>query len=438
MIRLAALGAGLLLLTYVALWLHVPGALTVGSPQAKTAFVALLAVAAGVYLIAVAWVLRRGALRGAVWLVLAVAVLLRVGPLLAPPFLSTDIYRYVWDGRVQAAGINPYRYVPADPALTELRDDAVYPHINRADYAPTIYPPTAQGIYAAVGLLWPSVTGMKLAMVGFEAVAAFCMLRMLSLGSLPLSRVLIYAWNPLPVWAFAGNGHVDAVAIGLLALALLLRIRLRDRWTGVALGAAVLVKFLPIVVAPALWRRAAGWRMAVACGTTIVLLYLPYLSVGTKVFGFLGGYGAEEGLDAGTGFWLLAGVARFLSVPPIAAVVYIAVCMALLAGLALWIAFVRRPDDPASLCAAGGILMAVLTVAISPHYPWYFAWLALPAVLAPYRSLIWLSTSPVLLYLDTNGDRFILPSVVYVPALALVLVDCWQRPRILQPVEGRI
>ena len=73
----------------------------------------------------------------------------------------------------------------------------------------------------------------------------------------------------LPVWDFAGNGHVDAVAIGLLAAALLLRVLRRDRWAGVALGLAVATKFLPAVVAPVLWRRRAGWRTALAAVVTV-------------------------------------------------------------------------------------------------------------------------------------------------------------------------
>src|SRR5262249_54615595 len=79
-------------------------------------------------------VCRRWAAR-ALWVVLAVAAVARAIALFAPDTLSDDIYRYIWDGRVQAAGINPYRYVPADPALAFLRDNEIYPHINRADYA---------------------------------------------------------------------------------------------------------------------------------------------------------------------------------------------------------------------------------------------------------------------------------------------------------------
>src|ERR1700677_4610524 len=131
---LAILGFLLLVLTLGALALHIPGAITVGSPTRKTAFVALLGVAALVQFGAVSIVLR-GVPRGAVWLVIAVALAARIGPLIAPPFLSTDIFRYVWDGRVQAAGISPYRYLPADPALTALRDAEVFPHIARAEWA---------------------------------------------------------------------------------------------------------------------------------------------------------------------------------------------------------------------------------------------------------------------------------------------------------------
>jgi hypothetical protein len=55
------------------------------------------------------------------------------------PYLSSDVYRYIWDGRVQASGINPYRFLPTAPQLAHLRDDAIYGHINRREFAHTIY-----------------------------------------------------------------------------------------------------------------------------------------------------------------------------------------------------------------------------------------------------------------------------------------------------------
>jgi alpha-1,6-mannosyltransferase len=434
MTRLWLLGGVLFALTMGCLSLHVPGALGIGSIRLKTWFVVIAGVSAAVYLLAVWIVTHRPAGGRALWIVLLVAAALRLPLIVSPPFLSTDIYRYVWDGRVQAAGINPYRYLPVDPALESLRDDFVYPRINRAEYAPTIYPPAAQIVFAAVGFVWSSVTGVKAAMVGFEVLAVFCLLRLLAAAKLPAERVLIYAWNPLPVWDFAGNGHIDAMAIGLLAVALLARVRHRAGWAGVALGLAIATKFLPVVVAPVLWRRRAGWWTALAAILTVAVLYALYSSAGTQLLGFLGGYGSEEGYDSGEGFWLLAGIARVMPLPAWTVVTYKIAWVVILAGFAAWFAFVRPPDDPVAICGAAGTMMALLIFAISPHYPWYFAWLAVPCVLAATPAVLWMATAPILLYLDTFGDRFVWPSVVFVPAIALA-IHSMRRSSTATPIE---
>src|ERR1700677_75014 len=179
------LGAALLVLTVFALLVDVPS--TVGEVHVLrvATLVGLLALSSTVYFAAVRLVLRYTWPRGTLGAVLGVAIVLRALLLIPPPILSTDIYRYVWDGRVQAADINPYRYIPADPALASLRDPVVYPQINRADYARTIYPPLAEAVFAAVGRISDSVTAMRLAILGFEAVGIICLLRLLPFAGLP-------------------------------------------------------------------------------------------------------------------------------------------------------------------------------------------------------------------------------------------------------------
>jgi alpha-1,6-mannosyltransferase len=427
MTRLSLFGCGLVGLVLAGVSLHIPGALGIGSIDRKTWFVVFGAASLALYLLSAHLVVRHAMPRKAIWIVLAVAAAMRLPPLLAPPFLSTDVYRYVWDGKVQAAGINPYRYVPADAALAKLRDTQVYPRINRAAYAPTIYPPAAEAIFAAVGWIWQSVAAVKISMVGFECVAIICALRLLALAGLPPSRVLIYAWNPLPVWNFAGNGHVDAAAIAFVALALLLHAKRSDLASGVAIGLAIAVKFLPAVVAPVLWKPRRGWRTATAAIITILLLYTAYVSVGLRVFGFLGGYGQEEGYDTGSGFWLLAGLSQITTLPSISVALYKVCALAILFGMAAWFAFLRPPDNVRALCMAAALMIAALTTLMSPHYPWYFAWLSLPAVVASVPALVWLSSAPILMYLDTAGDRFFWPSAVYGPAIILALLQA-RRP----------
>src|SRR6202790_2068293 len=153
----------------------------------------------------------RAALAG----ILLVGVAMRLILLPSPP-ASNDIYRYVWDGRVQAAGINPYRYLPADEALRGLRDEAIYPNINRASYAPTIYPPAAELVFFAATRISETVVFMKTVMLVFEGLAVWAILQLLAARGLPGTRVLLYAWHPLPLWEFAGSGHVELLWIAFL------------------------------------------------------------------------------------------------------------------------------------------------------------------------------------------------------------------------------
>jgi len=156
----------------------------------------------------------------ALWLILGLALVLRVFALWFEPLLSTDIYRYIWDGKVQAAGINPYRYVPADPMLSAMRDEAIFPHINRADYAVTIYPPVAEFFFLLITRFGTSTTVMRLALLGCEAAGVGIIILVLMQLRLPVTRVVAYAWHPLPIWEIANSGHVDALMMFLMLLGL--------------------------------------------------------------------------------------------------------------------------------------------------------------------------------------------------------------------------
>jgi hypothetical protein len=435
---LAGLGGLLLVLTVAALAMHLPDVQIGLTPLQRESVVGLLLFAGLVYFAAVFVVLRQASSRVALWIVVGVAIAMRIPFVFDHPVLSSDIYRYVWDGQVQKAGINPYRYLPTDPALESLRDREIFPRINRANYAHTIYPPAAQVIFAAVGRLTGSVTGLKIAMLAFELLAGWCMLTLLGIAGLPPERILIYAWNPLVQWSFAYDGHIDAAAIGLLALAMLYRARHRMGLAGAVLALAALVKFLPVVVAPAFVRGEKFWRPFLAGTLVVALLYALYSSVGTQVIGFMSGYNAEEGLTNGTGIWLLAPLqylndnTDYVDLPDDYGKYYLIGAAALLALLGLWIA--RRPlkigeQDVVILCRDCALLAATAMVLISPHYPWYFAWLALPAVVAPMPSVIWLSVSPVILYLDPFAP---VPwsTFIYLPAILLAGVELRQSRRL--------
>lgn len=356
----------------------------------------------------------------AVLLILGVALVMRALVLVPLP-ISSDIYRYVWDGRVQAAGINPYHYLPVDAALAPLRDEAIYAHINRPDYAVTIYPPAAQMIFLAVTRLSETITAMKLAMIGFEIAIVAALFGLLRRRGLPETRVLLYAWHPLPLFEFANGGHIDAAAIALLLLACLAADRRKPGLAGAIMAAAVAVKYFPAVVAPALYRR-WDWRFPAAGLVTIALLYLPYLGVGWGVLGYLSGYAHEEGLVAGDGFFPIALLRSLTPLPPSAPLIYLALGALALIGLALGTMFRNKPDVISFRAVMALVLL--FTVLLSPHLPWYFTWLVPFLCFRPSAAVIYLTGAAPLLYNTVWEPGLLIENAaIYAPFAIILLIE---------------
>ena len=385
----------------------------------------------------IAWRLLKGSwmrpeyARRTLVVIFVIAGLLRAIALFSPQTLSTDAFRYVWDGRVQAAGINPYRYLPTDPTLEPLRDQAIYPNINRAGYAHTIYPPTAQLSFFAIERLSDGILGMKLGMLAFELLAMGCLVTLLHRRGLPMTRVLLYAWHPLPIWEFAGSGHVDAVAIGLLMLAFLAASRRASLFAGIALAAATLVKFYPAVAGPALYRR-WDWRLPLGFVVTLALLYAPYLSVGSGVFGFLSGYADEEGLRSGDGIFLWSLLRACLHVPQSTAHYFGPLAAVVLLAAAVWLQFSRQWRAHGTWTAALG-LASLFTLLASPHDPWYFTWLVPFLCFRFTAAHLWLTGACVLMYVLPQPTGLAVQSVLYLPFIALLALQFFSRHQLASP-----
>ncbi len=370
------------------------------------------------YLTAVWLILRARTSRSTLVLTLIFATLFRLSILFAPPYLSDDIYRYIWDGRVQAAGINPYRYIPSDEALKNLRDEEIYPKINHRDSAQTIYPPVAEVIYFLTTRVSESVTWMKTTMVLFEALGIWAIIQLLASFGLPRQRILIYAWHPLTVWEFAGSGHLDAIIIGFLALALLARRRNAEIATGVALASATLTKFFPGVLLPTLYKR-WNWRMPLVFATAIVVAYLPYLGVGPRgALGFLFGYARERGMESGEQFFLLSAIRRIPLGFHVPTVVFVVFAIVILGGLAVW-TLRRQTQFDENYIANALIIASTFTVLVAPHFPWYFAWLIPFLCFIPSIPILYLTLSSFLLYLTwlywTDTQVFKIKALMFVP-----------------------
>ncbi len=202
-----------------------------------------------------------------------IAVLVRLPLSLAPVGPDNDMVRYLWDGRVQHLGYNPYAVLPADPAMahTHTAETAAMPSKRQR----TPYPPGAQLFFRLVTALWDSTRGMKLALLACDLLTILVLWRWLVVTDRNPWLALAYAWNPLVVLEVAHSGHIDALgALWITASAYWLA-RGRTALASIAFVLAVTAKLLPIVIAPLFLGRVRV-RDILTGGALLLLLYLPF------------------------------------------------------------------------------------------------------------------------------------------------------------------
>lgn len=369
---------------------------------------------------------------------IAIVVLFAIAPRLylmfQKPTLSVDIYRYIWDGRLDIVGFNPFSHVPAAPELAFLRDDAIYPMVDKKDYAVTIYPPVAQAIFAINALLGGGVTTMKALLLGLEGLGVAALISLLCAFGLPRALAALYLWHPAPLWEIAANGHTEAAVIGFTLSAFawgVARNRLMLAAGLVALGA--LVKPTAALALPSLWRP-FDLRLPAFVVCLALLCYAPFLSAGGGVLGFLGGYAREQGISNGTQFFALRLFAGGGSPPGWAVTAYVLVAGAVL--LALIVRAIRRPDVKlkTSLSDTAAILVAFL-IFLSSDLPWYSLILLPFAALTGSWACYAMPTAGFLLYPPGANDLGLTPMIgaaaYNVLAVAGIFADAmrWARRR---------
>jgi alpha-1,6-mannosyltransferase len=331
-------------------------------------FMASLALAGIAYLLAIReFFSTHGFPRGVVVIGLVLAAAWHIEFLRLPAGADDDVHRYVWDGRLQRLGYNPYLVVPSDPAVKGLHTPETR-SLNNPDL-PSPYPAGAQLFFRAVTAMQESTSALKVAFVVCEFAIVLVLLDILRRTGQGAHLVLAFAWNPLLAIEVAGSGHIDIVGALLLVVSAAALVR---RWRGtaaVALGLAIAVKFLPLVLLPLYWKR-VRIRDAILAVGVVGLLYLPFLNHGRIPIGSLGTY-VQNFRFNGPVFAALDGVA-----PP-----------RLLAGLAVLVGFVTAiwlrnaaahgsPDGPSVVQGSSFAWpMAACLFCAPVVFPWYLLWL---------------------------------------------------------------
>lgn len=343
------------------------------------------------------------------------------------PSISTDIYRYVWDGRLICHGINPYRWAPFDPRLSSFRDAAIWAPMEYKAYQ-TVYMPVSQAFFAMGYLLFhESLTGFKLMYVLLDGGVILTILYLLRRLSLPAANVIWYAWCPLPITEVGIAGHQDVAGVLLMLLALALMTHERWRKCAVFLVASALTKGFPLLLLP-LFTRRFGWRFAVIAGIAMVYIglplwvYLPDFLHGMQQY--LGTVHVNSGLFNALNV-LLGLVMRHYHYIITSRVSDLAILAAV-----IWSAW-TMPESNQEMIRRVIMVLAACLLVVPTFFPWYLLWI-LPLVVIykpqPSAAFIALSGTVVLLYTYyiAKMPYWWTPIAEYAPFYALLLWE-WRK-----------
>ena len=364
-----------------------------------------------------------------VWIMLGLSILIRLSFFTTDPVGSDDAYRYVWDGKVQAAGINPYRYAPDDPALAGLHSSLLPEAVNHPDMK-TVYFPFSQWLFLlAFRMAGESLWGLKALLLAAEAATVAGLLLFLAHLKLPSRLVLLYALCPLPILAFALDAHVDGFGLPLLVFGLLYYLRGRSAIGLLLLGLSMSVKPVALVILPVLFfqARTAADRTRVALIPLTVAL-LPFVPYALEINPF-------ESLTTFAWHWLFNGaffelVNSFVQDNQRARLI----CVAALAVSLLLLQFARH--DILRKAAFSVFLLLLFSPVV---HPWYVTWLAVLLPLVPLRSGMMYAASVSLAIITLVEYRLtgtweqhpIILAVEYAPVVALFLLEVAGKLRVL-------
>jgi alpha-1,6-mannosyltransferase len=340
----------------------------------------------------------------------------------SPPLLSDDVYRAVWEGRIQNHGGNPYEWMdrPEADRWIFLRDD-VWDGVNHKFYT-AIYPPLWQLAARLVAAVSDTIWAMKAFLAGCEVLCLFLLAHALRREGAPPGRLLILAWSPLALVEVAGSGHNEPFGALFLVAALILVQHGSGLAAAVAAALGAQAKILPGLVALAWLRRFRPWHVLVAA-VVAALLVAPYAAAGAGLLDSLTKFSRYWRFND-TVFALLAAVAPTYDLAVGAATI-------LLAALAVGLGVAGANPVPSALAVVAGSLI------LSPNVlPWYALWLVPLLVLRPDPGLLLFTGTVQLAYLVypvwMAGARWHLGwdvrAIEYLPCVALSLWS-WRRGR---------
>jgi alpha-1,6-mannosyltransferase len=212
--------------------------------------------------------------------IIITGIIFRITLIPAVPTTSPDVFRYLWEGKIVAHGINPYQIPPDAASLNQYHSD-LWSKVGFKNMT-SIYPPFAQVAFFIGHLIsGESVWGLKIVYLICEIITLIFLLKLLRLKKINPGYIILYAWLPIPIMEYFINAHIDAVGIAFLVLFLYHIEKGRNNLSAVFFALSILVKFYPLMLFPLLIKKTGIKKLipfTMIFLLTSIVFYAPFLT----------------------------------------------------------------------------------------------------------------------------------------------------------------
>jgi len=438
--------------------------------------------------------------RFTLWVIIILGLLFRISILPAQQIQEDDVYRYLWDGKVFANKINPYKYSPSEvhefkelriqqpeiyyktydekdefelEKLSELKwkNPKSLKYLERVNHpeVPTIYPPIAQYIFRLVHFIQPdSIFAMRMAFLIFDLLAVYFIIGILNKLRLNRNFCAIYFWCPLIIKETFNSTHLDIIGISFLCGSMYFLICQRHSLATFFLALGFLGKLYPAILFPLYFKsffeksrkkQTSPWLIPFANLVlfvgVIILGYIPFMGIGLEMF---------EGLKAYSLYWQsndsifaclvflfkkLLGDSSSLTFLSHSLPIFLSklTVACILIGVLIWLLLKKHSlmEEPKNLLKHFFILMALVFLLSPIQNPWYLCWVVPFLCLFPSRSWILLTGLVGLYYIDFYFDYQEIqswtkwtPWFEYLPFYLLLIWDLCNKNKVLEKKVGNV
>ncbi len=362
-----------------------------------------------------------------VFSLLSIALLLRATFLFTMPMGSDDVFRYLWDGKVQAAGINPYLFAPNAHELAGLRSDLLPVAVNHPEMKSVYFPLSQWVFYVSYRIAGEAMWGFKLFLLIAEALTFTALWRLTKLLDMPRTHTLLYALCPLPIIQFAFDAHLDGLGIPLLAFALLYYLSQKQARAAVLLGASLAIKPVGLLLLPFF---ALGTKNT---STRVWVLTLPFVPFVLQFLPYLPSSDPFEGLLTFSRHWTFNGIffeaANLFFADNLNSRLLCAGCLAVSLLVLLWM-----PGNRIMRMYLATLALLLFSPVV---HPWYVCWLVLFLPLVRQWSGVIFAATVSLTVLTAMEYRLggvweqhpLALAGEYIPVLVVLGFDMWKERR---------